>query len=314
MGMLVDGQWHVQDVNPKTRGGHFQRADQTLRDWIVADPKAPFAAEAHRYHLYISHACPWAHRTAIFRQLMQLGPIIGLSVVSPLMHDQGWTFNGDFPGVVTDTVNQSEYLRELYIKTDPHFTGRVTVPVLWDTQTERIVNSESADIIRMFNSAFNALTGNTLDMYPENLRNEIDEINTWVYGAINNGVYKAGFATTQTAYEKNCAALFEALDRVEAMLGTHRYLVGDTLTEADWRLFTTLIRFDPVYVGHFKCNKRRIVDYPHMQRYLRELYNYGRVRETVHFDHIKTHYYASHRTINPTGIVPLGPELGSLAP
>ena len=316
MGLLIDGQWSSQWYDTKQTGGSFERAASAFRNWVTADGSAGpsgeggFKAEAGRYHLYVSLACPWAHRAIIFRKLKGLEDLISMSVVSPRMPDEtGWAFTEEM-GSTDDPVNGAEYLWEVYAKAKPDYSGRVTVPVLWDKQRDTIVNNESSEIIRMFNSAFDGLTGNTLDFYPEPLREKIDTINARVYAEINNGVYRAGFATRQEVYEAAVAKLFSALDWVEGLLGEHPYLAGDTLTEADWRLLTTLFRFDAVYVGHFKCNIRRIADYPNLTRLLRELYRVPGVAETVNMDHIKTHYYWSHVTINPTRIVPVGPELG----
>jgi putative glutathione S-transferase len=267
-----------------------------------------FKAEAGRYHLYVALACPWAHRTLIFRELKKLQSLISVSIVDPLMLENGWEFK-DRDGGTVDHLFGAKAMWEIYTKADPHYSGRVTVPVLWDIKTGTIVNNESSEIIRMFNSAFDGLTGSTADYYPEALRSEIDAINDIVYDTVNNGVYKSGFATTQDAYDEHVAKLFETLDSLDACLGKSRYLVGETLTEADWRLFTTLVRFDAVYVGHFKCNIRRIEDYGNLPGYLRELYQISGVRQTVNMAHIKQHYYASHKTINPTGIVPMGPDL-----
>ena len=261
-----------------------------------------------RYHLYVSLACPWAHRTLILRQLKGLQDLVDVSVVSWLMLDDGWTFDPAH-GSTGDALDGLDFLHQRYTADDANYSGRVTVPLLWDKQQQRIVSNESAEIIRMFNSAFDGLTGNSLDFYPEALRGEIDALNQRIYPAVNNGVYRAGFATTQAAYEEAFAELFAALDWLDAHLGEQRYLAGEYLSEADWRLFTTLIRFDAVYYGHFKCNLRRIEDYPHLSNWLRELYQWPGVAATVDFEHIKGHYYASHRTINPTGIVPKGPAL-----
>ncbi|WP_267549963.1 glutathione S-transferase family protein [Rhizobium rhizogenes] len=314
MGMLVDGIWHDVWYDTKETKGHFQRAASQFRNWITADGAAGptgtggFKAEAGRYHLYVSLACPWAHRTLIFRKLKKLEDLISVSIVDPLMLENGWEFKGKDGGTI-DPLFGAKALWEIYVKADPHYSGRVTVPVLWDKQTGTIVNNESAEIIRMFNSAFDGLTGSKDDFYPENLRADIDALNTLIYDTVNNGVYKAGFATTQEAYEENARRIFETLDTLEKRLSTKRYLFGEHLTEADWRLFTTLVRFDAVYVGHFKCNIRRIADYPNLSAYLRDLYQVAGVAETVNLMHIKHHYYRSHRTINPTGIVPIGPEL-----
>ncbi|MGA1802428.1 glutathione S-transferase family protein [Rhizobium sp. HT1-10] len=314
MGMLVDGVWHDVWYDTKETKGHFMRAASQFRNWVTADGSAGpsgiggFKAEAGRYHLYVALACPWAHRTLIFRKLKGLEEIISVSIVDPLMLENGWEFKNRDGGTV-DHLFGAKAMWEIYTKADPHYSGRVTVPVLWDTKTGTIVNNESSEIIRMFNSAFDGLTASTADYYPEALRGEIDRINELVYDTVNNGVYKSGFATTQQAYDEHVGKLFETLDSLEKRLGESRYLVGTTLTEADWRLFTTLVRFDAVYVGHFKCNIRRIEDYPNLSAYLRELYQVPGVKETVNMAHIKRHYYASHKTINPTGIVPMGPAL-----
>lgn len=303
MGKLVNGEWHDVWYDTKASNGKFVREDAGFRDWISDEADAKYKPESGRYHLYISLACPWAHRTLIFRKLKGLETHIGLSVVSPDMLSEGWQF--DDPEVLFGFTR----MHQVYTKAKTDYTGRVTVPVLWDKKTNTIVSNESSEIIRMFNSAFNALTGNTLDFYPEALQTIIDEWNDYIYPNINNGVYRCGFATTQAAYEEAFDALFNALDKVEAHLATHRYLAGDSITEADWRLFTTLIRFDAVYVGHFKCNKQRIADYQHIQGYMKELYQIDGVSETVSLEHIKRHYYFSHAGINPTQVVPKGPEL-----
>lgn len=314
MGLLVEGQWQDQWYDTKSSGGRFKREDAGFRNWVTVEGSAGpsgmsgFKAEPNRYHLYVSLACPWAHRTTIYRKLKGLEDMISLSVVSPYMGENGWTFE-EYPGVIADPINHADKLYEVYIAAKPDYTGRVTVPILWDKKTNRIVSNESSEIIRMFNSAFDevgALPGNFL---PADKQAEIDEINTFVYHAINNGVYKTGFATTQDAYEEALFELFAALDNMEARLQDKRYLTGDTITEADWRLFSTLMRFDAVYVGHFKCNIRRIVDYPNLWGYLRDLYQVPGIADTVNMDHIKTHYYGSHATINPTGIIPVGPAL-----
>jgi putative glutathione S-transferase len=315
MGLLVDGKWQDKWYDTKATGGRFVRQDAAFRNWVTSDGTAGptgiggFKAEAGRYHLYVSLACPWAHRTLILRQLKGLADKISLTIVDPLMLEEGWTINGNFPDTIPDTVNGKTRMYEIYALAKPDYTGRVTVPVLWDKKKNTIVANESADIIRMLNSAFNALPGvnATLDLYPESLRGDIDAINATVYDRVNNGVYKSGFATKQAAYEEAVTALFDELDSLEARLATQRYLVGTEITEADWRLFTTLIRFDAVYHGHFKCNLRRIIDYPNLSNYMRELYQLPGIAETVNIAHIKQHYYASHRTINPTGIVPMGP-------
>lgn len=324
MGLLVDGKWSDQWYDTKSTGGRFQRTVTRFRNWITPDGspgptgEGGFPAEAGRYHLYVSLACPWAHRTLIFRKLKKLEDIISVSVVDPHMGGEGWTFGngagGYSPGATPDTVLGKSRLYEVYLEADAHYSGRVTVPVLWDKKRGTIVNNESAEIIRMFNSAFGAFTDVKGDYYPEPLRAEIDALNAEIYDRVNNGVYKAGFATSQEAYEEAVTALFETLDTLDERLSRNRYLLGERLTEADWRLFTTLVRFDPVYVGHFKCNIRRIADYPNLSGYLRELYQVPGVKETVNLTHIKRHYYESHTTINPTGIVPVGPALDYDAP
>ena len=309
MGRLSDGVWSDEWYDTKSTGGKFERKDSAFRDFVRADGSTRFAAEPGRYHLYISLACPWAHRTLIFRKLKGLEDAISLSIVDPYMGENGWEF-GSSPDTIADSVNGAKKLHEIYTKADPNYTGRVTVPVMWDRKLETIVSNESAEIIRMFNAEFDSIAERPdFDYYPETLRTEIDAMNAFVYPSINNGVYRCGFATTQAAYEEAFADLFSALDRLEELLGRQRYLVGDQITEADWRLFTTLVRFDAVYVGHFKCNLRRIADMPNLHGYLRELYQVPGVAETVNLAHIKRHYYESHGTINPTGIVPAGPEL-----
>ena len=313
MGLLIEGQWH--DKWYDTKGdGRFQRESAKRRNWITANGEAGpsgeggFAAEAGRYHLYVCLACPWAHRTLIMRQLKGLESLIDVSTVSWLMRENGWTFDRA-TGSSGDALDDLSFLHQRYTADDPNYSGRVTVPLLWDKQQQRIVSNESAEIIRMFNSAFNGLTGNTLDFYPSALQDEIDALNERIYPAINNGVYRAGFATTQDAYEEAFDELFAELDAVEALLETRRYLTGEYLTEADIRLFTTIVRFDAVYYGHFKCNLRRIEDYPNLSNWLRELYQWPGIAQTVNLEHIKNHYYTSHATINPTGIVPKGPAL-----
>ncbi|MEC4088101.1 glutathione S-transferase family protein [Pseudoalteromonas rubra] len=314
MGRLIEGKWHDVWYDTKSNQGKFKREDAQLRNWVTADGSAGptgdsgFKAESGRYHLYVSLACPWAHRTLIFRRLKQLEAHIDVSVVSPDMLEHGWTFD-KATGSSGDTLFDQDYMHQLYTRNKADYSGRVTVPVLWDKHTQRIVSNESSEIIRMFNSAFNELTGNTDDYYPEALRQDIDDINDFVYHKINNGVYKAGFATEQAAYEEAVQTLFEALEQLEQRLSKQRYLVGDTLTEADWRLFTTLIRFDNVYHGHFKCNLKQIEDYPNLAGYIRELYQWPNVADTVDFYHIKRHYYFSHTMINPTQVVPVGPDI-----
>jgi len=314
MGMLIDGKWQDVWYDTESTGGRFVRSESQFRNWVTPDGSAGpsggdgFEAAAGRYHLYVSLACPWAHRTLIMRGLKGLQDIIDVSVVSPLMLDKGWTFATD-EGSSGDRVAGRRFHYEVYTAADPGYSGRVTVPVLWDKARNTIVNNESAEIIRMLNSAFDALTGNTADYYPDTLRSEIDAWNERIYPAINNGVYRAGFATTQEAYEEAFRELFAELDRVDRHLGRHRYLTGEQLTEADVRLFTTLIRFDAVYHGHFKCNRQRLEDFTNLPGYVRDIYQLPGVAETVDFGHIKTHYYASHRTINPAGVVPLGPDI-----
>ncbi|MCZ6554872.1 MAG: glutathione S-transferase family protein [Candidatus Dadabacteria bacterium] len=313
MGLLVEGKWQDKWYDTKSTGGRFVRRESQFRDWITADGSSGFKAEPDRYHLYISLACPWAHRTLIFRKLKKLEDIISLSIVDPLMQENGWEFT-DYPGSIPDTVNGSHYLYEIYTAAKADYTGRVTVPVLWDKEKNTIVNNESSEIIRMFNSEFNEYGDSEPDFYPLELRDEINRINSTVYDNINNGVYKCGFATSQQAYEEAVNNLFHTLDKIENSLAERRYLVGDKMTEADWRLFTTLLRFDPVYYTHFKCNLRRIEEYPNLSNYLRELYQFPGLEETVNLKHIKEHYFKSHKSINPTGIVPSGPELDLSTP
>ncbi|MHC8338630.1 glutathione S-transferase family protein [Pseudomonas sp. HLT2-19-2] len=318
MGLLVEGRWHDQWYE-SSKDGAFQREQAQRRNWLTADGKpgptgvGGFAAEAGRYHLYVSLACPWAHRTLILRKLKGLESLIDVSVVSWLMLENGWTFDQNL-GSTGDKLDHFNFMHQRYTADTADYTGRVTVPVLWDKQQNRIVNNESAEIIRMFNGAFDDLTGNDLDFYPAPLRGQIDALNERIYPAVNNGVYRAGFATSQKAYEEAFDELFEELDRLEQLLGANRYLTGEYLTEADIRLFTTLIRFDAVYYGHFKCNLRRIADYPNLSNWLREIYQWPGIAETVDFEHIKHHYYASHKTINPTGVVPKGPAQDFAAP
>lgn len=324
MGLLVDGKWRDKWYDTKSTGGRFVRQESSFRNWVTKDGapgpsgEGGFKAEAGRYHLYVSLACPWAHRTLIFRKLKGLEDKISLSIVDPLMLEEGWTLRdaGEDGATIADFVNRKTRLYEVYRLADPAYTGRVTVPVLWDKSKGTIVSNESADIIRMLNSAFDGIEGvnAALDLCPADLVEMIDAINAAVYDKVNNGVYKAGFATEQNVYEDAVTALFDQLDRLENLLSEQRYLAGSRLTEADWRLFTTLVRFDAVYHGHFKCNLRRIADYPNLSNYLRELYQVPGVAETVNFRHIKLHYYGSHKTIDPTGIVPAGPILDLDAP
>ncbi|UKV15047.1 glutathione S-transferase family protein [Thalassospiraceae bacterium SW-3-3] len=307
MGLLVDGEWKDQWYDTKSTGGKFKRQDSAFRNWLSKDKNAEFPAKEGRYHLYVSYACPWAHRTLIFRALKGLEKLISVSVVHWRMLENGWEFAPD--DGLPDHLGNYRFMHQIYTAAKPDYTGRVTVPVLWDKKTNRIVSNESADIIRMLNIAFDDLGAKPGDYYPEDLRTEIDAINERVYNDVNNGVYKSGFATAQNAYEDAVTTLFGTLDWLEDRLSIHRYLAGDRLTEADWRLFTTLIRFDPVYHGHFKCNLKMLKDYPNLWAYTRELYQVPGIRQTVFFDHIKGHYYESHLMINPTGIVPKGPIL-----
>ena len=319
MGLLVDGKWVDQWYDTKSTGGKFVRSQAQFRNWITADGsagpsgKAGFKAESGRYHLYVSLACPWAHRTLIFRALKDLTDHIDVSVVHPDMLTEGWTFEHDGPAQ-GDALYGSEFAHNLYTRADPNYSGRVTVPILWDKHQETIVSNESSEIIRMFNSAFDGLTGNQLDFWPQEMRTEIEEVNQRIYDTVNNGVYKSGFATSQEAYDAAVHPLFDSLDWLEDRLAANRYLMGDRLTEADWRLFTTLIRFDPVYHLHFKCNKKRIIDYPNLWAYTRELYQIEGVAETVHMGHIVRHYHYSHESINPHRILPVNPDLNYLEP
>jgi putative glutathione S-transferase len=319
MGQLVDGIWHDTWYDTKSTGGHFKRSTSQFRNWVTLDGQAGphgregFRAEKDRYHLYVSLACPWAHRTLLMRKLKGLEKIIPVSVVHPLMLDHGWTFGTDFPDATGDDLYHHDYLFELYLHAQQDYTGRVTVPVLWDKQQQKIVSNESADIIRMFNSAFDAVGARAGDYYPPALRAEIDDLNEWIYPLVNNGVYKAGFATSQEAYNEAVGDVFSALARLEKILDQRRYLTGSQLTEADLRLWTTLVRFDPVYVTHFKCDLHRISDYPNLYGFLRDIYQLPGVEDTVNFAHIRNHYYRSHATINPTGIISVGPDQDLLA-
>jgi glutathionyl-hydroquinone reductase len=307
-GELINGVWRQGWYDTRKTGGEFVRRESEFRRWIAADGSSGFEPGPGRYHLYVSLACPWAHRTLIFRRLKQLDEAISVSVVDPVMSDQGWAFSSA-PGCTPDTVNGFQFLHQVYTAADPAYTGRVTVPILWDKRQRTIVNNESAEIIRMFNSAFDAFTPAKADYYPQFLRARIDETNQFVFERVNNGVYRCGFAGSQPAYDRAFDTLFAALDELERRLEQSRYLVGDTVTEADWRLFTTLVRFDAVYYVHFKCNLRRLVEYGSLSRLLSELYRVPGVAETVNMDHIKRHYYMSHRQLNPSGIVPRGPVL-----
>lgn len=313
MGQLVDGKWVTEPIVVKNSDGRFRRKPMAFRNWIKADGSTPFAPDSGRYHLYAANACPWAHRVMIFRKLRGLEEAISLSIVDTLMFDNGWQFR-EGEGYIPDTINEKDYLYEVYAKADPTFTGRVTVPVIWDKQTGTIVNNESSEIIRMLNSEFTAIAKPGTNYYPDDLSAEIDEINERVYHTVNNGVYKSGFARTQAAYEEAVSALFDTLDWLEEKLDKQRYLAGNQITEADWRLFTTLVRFDPVYVGHFKCNIRRIADYQNLPNYLRELYQHPGIAETVNLSQIKEHYYRSHESINPSRVVPIGPAVDYTLP
>jgi len=320
MGQLVKGEWRDEWYDTSKTGGEFRRTDAAFRNWVTADGsagpsgEAGFKAESGRYHLYVSYACPWAHRTLIFRAIKGLEAHIDISVVHPDMLGEGWTFATDFPGATGDRLFGLPFLRDIYTRAVPDISGRVTVPILWDKATGRIVSNESSEIIRMFNAAFGGLTGNTDDYWPVDLREAMEPVNARIYDTVNNGVYKAGFATSQAAYDKAVGALFDSLDWLEERLSQHRYLMGARVTEADWRLFPTLIRFDPVYHGHFKCNRNRIVDFPNLWAYTRELYQWPRVAGTVVFDHFIRHYHYSHDTINPHRIIPIGPKIDYLAP
>lgn len=314
MGQLVDGVWHDTWYETKSTGGHFKRSESAFRNWVTPDGapgltgKGGFPAQSGRYHLYVSLACPWAHRTLLIRQLKGLEDHIAISVVHPLMLDHGWTFGTDFEAATGDSLYQHEFLYQLYLHAMPDYSGRVTVPVLWDTEQHTIVSNESADIIRMLNSAFDGVGATAGDYYPEALRAQIDELNGWIYDKVNNGVYKAGFATSQSAYDESATTVFAALSDLESILAKQRYLTGEQLTEADLRLWTTLIRFDPVYHTHFKCDKYRLSDYPNLFGFLRDIYQIPGIADTVDMAHIRHHYYRSHGTINPHGVISLGPE------
>ena len=307
MGMLVEGKWTDKWYDTKSTGGRFKRKESTFRNWIRADGSTDFEPESGRYHLYVSLACPWAHRTLIYRRLKGLEEHITISVVNPIMLENGWTFE-EGEGVIPDTVNGAEYLHQIYTAAEPGYTGRVTVPVLWDRSLRTIVSNESSEIIRMFDEEFGQLTGHKPSFRPLSLVDEIDLLNDRIYTGFNNGVYKAGFATSQESYNEEVTRIFEVLDEVEEILATNRYLTGDRVTEADWRFLPTLLRFDPVYVGHFKCNLRRIADYPNIHNYMVDLMRTYDLADTFNLEHVKNHYYGSHPTINPTLIVPYGPE------
>ena len=307
MGLLVNGVWKDRWYDTKKSGGKFIRSEAQFRNFI--DHNSEFTPDSGRYHLYVSLACPWAHRTLIYRSLKDLNDYISFSVVNPYMLENGWTFEESFPGATSDHLFSKQYLYQIYLKADSNYSGRVTVPVLWDKKNQTIVSNESSEIIRMFNYSFNELTGNNLDFYPEKFQEKIDEINDFTYHNINNGVYKVGFATKQSVYEEELDRLFNALDQVEEMLEQNTYLLGSEMLECDLRLFPTLLRFDPVYVGHFKCNTKRIIDYQNINRYLQSIKSNSKIKPTINIDHIKTHYYGSHPTINPNGIIPTGPDL-----
>ena len=307
MGLLVNGVWKDRWYDTKKSGGKFIRTEAQFRNFI--DYHSEFTPDSGRYHLYVSLACPWAHRTLIYRSLKDLNDHISCSVVNPYMLENGWTFEESFPGTTSDHLFSKQYLYQIYLKADSNYSGRVTVPVLWDKKNQTIVSNESSEIIRTFNYSFNELTGNNLDFYPEKFQEKIDEINDFTYHNINNGVYKVGFATKQYVYEEELDRLFNALEQVEEMLEQNTYLLGSEMLECDLRLFPTLLRFDPVYVGHFKCNKKRIIDYPNINRYLQSIKSNSKIKPTINIDHIKTHYYGSHPTINPNGIIPTGPDL-----
>ncbi len=320
MGQLVDGKWHDVWYDTKSTGGKFVRSTAAFRNWITKDGEAGpsgdggFAAQSGRYHLYVSYACPWAHRTLIFRALKGLTDHIDVSAVHPDMLSDGWTFETDKNGATGDKLYGLPFARDIYTKAVPDVSGRVTVPILWDKERETIVSNESSEIIRMFNSAFNDITGNGLDFWPEHMRDEIEVVNDRIYHNLNNGVYKSGFATSQSAYDEAVSVLFDTMDWLEERLSTNRYLMGDKLTEADWRLFTTLVRFDPVYHLHFKCNRKRLIDYPNLWEYTRELYQVDGVAETVNMGHIVRHYHFSHESINPHRIIPINPNIDFLEP
>ena len=320
MGQLVEGVWKDEWYDTASQGGEFVRDTSKFRNWVTADGapgptgEGGFKAESGRYHLYVSYACPWAHRTLIFRALKGLTDHIGISVVHPDMLSDGWEFRTDFPGTTGDTLFGSRYMRDIYLRANPQATGRVTVPVLWDRQQNTIVSNESADIIRMFNSAFDEITGNTDTYLPDDLRDRCDALNARIYDSVNNGVYKAGFATSQQAYDKAIGPLFDSLDWIEGLLAENRYLAGDRVTEADWRLFTTICRFDSVYHTHFKCNRRQIIQYPNLWGWARELYQWPGIAETVRPDHFIRHYYFSHDMINPNRIIPIGPDIDWTVP
>ena len=320
MGLLIDGVWADQWYDTKSTDGAFKRKAAVFRNWVTADGsagisgEAGFKAESGRYHLYVSYACPWAHRTLIFRALKELGEHISVSAVHPDMLSDGWTFETDAHGATGDDLFGLPFARDVYTRADPKFTGRVTVPILWDKVQNTIVSNESSEIIRMFNTAFNGITGNSDDYWPTAMRDAIAPVNDRIYDTFNNGVYKSGFATTQAAYDAAVHPLFETMEWLETRLSENRYLMGDQITEADWRLFTTLVRFDPVYHLHFKCNRKRVIDYPNLWAYTRELYQWPGVADTVNMDHIVRHYHYSHETINPHRIIPINPQIDFMEP
>lgn len=309
MGTLIEGKWEVNPVNSSVKDGEFIRQRSSFRDTVSRHPEARFKPEAGRYHLYVSYACPWAHRTLIFRALKGLEDVISVSIVSPRMGEDGWSFIDEYPAATGDHLKQADFMKDVYLAADPNVTTKATVPVLWDKKEKTIVNNESADIIRMLNSEFNEFAKKpALNLYPADLEAEIDELNLVIYNKVNNGVYKSGFATTQEAYDNNVTSLFAELDRLDKVLANSKYLLGDRLTETDIRLFTTLVRFDLVYYSHFKCNIKMIKDYTNLHRYLKDIYTIPEIQKTVNFDHIKTHYYWSQESINPTRVVPSGPS------
>ncbi len=320
MGLLIDGVWRDQWYDTKSTGGAFKRTEAKFRNWITVDGasgpsgEGGFTAESGRYHLYVSYACPWAHRTLIYRAIKGLEPHIDISVVHPDMLNDGWTFETGFEGATGDTLHGAKFARDVYLRAEPTMTGRVTVPILWDKTRDTIVSNESSEIIRMFNTAFNGITGNTDDYHPEALHDEIEAVNGRVYPGFNNGVYRSGFATTQAAYDSAVREVFETMDWMEDRLSRQRYLAGDAITEADWRALPTLLRFDAVYHGHFKCNRSRLVDFPNLFAYARELYQVPGVAGTTRFDHAIRHYHYSHESINPHRIIPIGPQVDWTAP
>ena len=309
MGLLIDGKWHDQWYDTSSTGGKFERSKAQFRNWITKDGASGFKAASGRYHLYVSYACPWAHRTLIYRALKGLENMIDVSFVHWLMGENGWTFDADDHAIVKDHLFNFDYAHQIYTKADPNYSGRVTVPILWDKEKNTIVSNESSEIIRMFNNAFDDIGARAGDYYPASLRTQIDEMNDWIYHDVNNGVYKAGFATSQSAYEEAVYPLFDALDKLEDILSKQRYLLGNQMTEADLRLFPTLYRFDTIYVGHFKCALKRLVDYPNLWGYVRDIYQMNAIKSTVNMEHARRHYYESHSTINPTAVVTIPPQI-----